>query len=492
MSRYESKSEAFGQGILKDQRQRADKIAKEQESFAKKIAGAQMFAKGVTSYLDDRMERFNNSLADEKAYLATIQGQAKNILNQQTALEKSGLTVEEYMEEKLLSNFQSQAERKVKGVMVQVAKDDGSIIEVPSYDIPKATLRKSKFIIGRGEGKDDADAPGTRREIDFETLVNEQSNAFRKLVVQARTVPTDAKDIENYLKTYANQEMPQNMFSFVTRGLRNVLSGENADSLKDKINRTTATVLSDNIFSPFKNFSDTFNGVNTLVPNLHTDFIDELQKDFTYKNGKVVSKKYNKIVKDVTTKVELKSEISEDPVTNEKTTVIKAYPIVTTKHVDNTADVAIPEKGVEVSSATQLLVVYNAQLSTSFNNELTNEGKEAWATYQKDNPTWIKTPMQEFSMFLQEGIVDDGEASNKYLKPDFDMERILENFLQGAGKEFFDAAQQIPQEEGESTEDYNKRVKEESERIRKQFLDSLIDISQPLFDMSLQFQKRDK
>ena len=160
--------------------------------------------------------------------------------------------------------------------------------------------------------------------------------------------------------------------------------------------------------------------------------------------------------------------------------------------MDNTADVAIPEKGVEVSSATQLLVVYNAQLSTSFNNELTNEGKEAWATYQKDNPTWIKTPMQEFSMFLQEGIVDDGEASNKYLKPDFDMERILENFLQGAGKEFFDAAQQIPQEEGESTEDYNKRVKEESERIRKQFLDSLIDISQPLFDMSLQFQKRDK
>ena len=45
MSRYESKSEAFGQGILKDQRQRADKIAKEQESFSKKVAGAQMFAK---------------------------------------------------------------------------------------------------------------------------------------------------------------------------------------------------------------------------------------------------------------------------------------------------------------------------------------------------------------------------------------------------------------------------------------------------------------
>ena len=38
MSRYESKSEAFGQGILKDQRQRADKIAKEQESFAKKLS----------------------------------------------------------------------------------------------------------------------------------------------------------------------------------------------------------------------------------------------------------------------------------------------------------------------------------------------------------------------------------------------------------------------------------------------------------------------
>ena len=47
MSRYESKSEAFGQGILKDQRQRADKIAKEQESFSKKVASSTFHSPGA-------------------------------------------------------------------------------------------------------------------------------------------------------------------------------------------------------------------------------------------------------------------------------------------------------------------------------------------------------------------------------------------------------------------------------------------------------------
>lgn len=35
MARYESKSEEFGQELLQDQRKRADKLAKEQESFQK-------------------------------------------------------------------------------------------------------------------------------------------------------------------------------------------------------------------------------------------------------------------------------------------------------------------------------------------------------------------------------------------------------------------------------------------------------------------------
>ena len=105
MSRYESKSEAFGQGILKDQRQRADKIAKEQESFAKKVAGIQTVVKGVNSYLDNRLEKFNTSLADERAFLTTRQKQAKNILDIQAGLDAKNESVESYIRERLLENI---------------------------------------------------------------------------------------------------------------------------------------------------------------------------------------------------------------------------------------------------------------------------------------------------------------------------------------------------------------------------------------------------
>ena len=68
MARYEASSVEFGERLKEERKREQQKIAKEQESFAKKIAGAQFVVKGINTYLDDRAEKFNASLADEKAF----------------------------------------------------------------------------------------------------------------------------------------------------------------------------------------------------------------------------------------------------------------------------------------------------------------------------------------------------------------------------------------------------------------------------------------
>ena len=147
MSRYESKSEAFGQGILKDQRQRADKIAKEQESFAKKIAGAKFVAKGINSYLDDRMERFKTSLADEKAFLTTQQKNAASFLSAHTTnVTDKNLTTRSYLNDLNAEAFQTLLEGQVPGIMVQVPDNSGNIVERQAYDIPRVILRVLRYL----------------------------------------------------------------------------------------------------------------------------------------------------------------------------------------------------------------------------------------------------------------------------------------------------------------------------------------------------------
>ena len=79
MARYEAKSIEFGEAIRDDLKKQRQKEAKEQESFAKKIAGAEFAVKGVNTFLKNRVDTFNTSLLDEKAYLKTAQANAANI-----------------------------------------------------------------------------------------------------------------------------------------------------------------------------------------------------------------------------------------------------------------------------------------------------------------------------------------------------------------------------------------------------------------------------
>ena len=88
MARYEASSIEFGEKLQSDLIKRKKDEAKEQEKFAKKITAANFVVKGANEFLKNRVDTFNTSLLDEKAFLTTAQKNAANILSTKSKLDK--------------------------------------------------------------------------------------------------------------------------------------------------------------------------------------------------------------------------------------------------------------------------------------------------------------------------------------------------------------------------------------------------------------------
>tara|TARA_R110001592_G_scaffold5411_1_gene29836 strand:+ start:325 stop:1803 length:1479 start_codon:yes stop_codon:yes gene_type:complete len=419
MARYESKSEEFGQELLQDQRKRADKLAKEQESFSKKITAAKFVAKGVNSYLNDRMDRFKTSMADEKAFLVTQQKNAASFLSAHTKnVTDKELTTRSYLDNINAEALQTLVEKNVDGIMVQVPNNSGDIVERPAYDIPKSTFRNLKdFTIGGKEYKD------------YETYIDEQLTNYNSALNHAQSVPSDAKGLSAYLDKYAEEQLPTNIFSFVTQGARKFLKGETSESLKSKINKTTKETLSDPRFNSFTNFSASLKAYNNNFPNKLTDTIDKIAKGVAINtDGKIIDVKNKKIISDIKLEFTTGTSVTVDAATNKKTTSIVALPTTVKTYVNQDVE-ASQGKAFEVSSGEDLLVIYNAAVRNSFNTSLTNIGSSAWEKYTAENIEDVNSnPMFAFGEFKQT------DTNNQYFKPDLDVTKMLETFTSEIGE----------------------------------------------------------
>ena len=113
MARYEATSVEFGEKLKEQRLQERDKIAKQQEKFAKKIATADFLVKGFNEVLDSRAKAFNTSLADERTFLKTQQANATNFLSahKKNVLDNN-ISVREYLDALNAENFQTLAEVK--------------------------------------------------------------------------------------------------------------------------------------------------------------------------------------------------------------------------------------------------------------------------------------------------------------------------------------------------------------------------------------------
>ena len=140
MSRYEAKSVEFGEELKREREEQTRQRIKDEESFAKKIAGTSFVVKGLNSVLNDRMSMFNSSLADEKAYLTTQQGLATKFLNtHNTNVVDKNLSVKDYLDQLNKDSFRDIVENNTEGIKQQ-RMIEGVVQDVVVKDIPKTAI----------------------------------------------------------------------------------------------------------------------------------------------------------------------------------------------------------------------------------------------------------------------------------------------------------------------------------------------------------------
>ena len=475
MARYEASSIEFGEKLQSDLIKRKKDEAKEQEKFAKKITAANFVVKGANEFLKNRVDTFNTSLLDEKAFLTTAQKNAANILSTKSKLDKENISTYDYVSNSIGNSWRNSIESNVEGIMVQTMVGN-EIKEIPAYDVPLATLKKlTNFKVGN------------KKYATYEDMVNEQVALFDNAVTHARNVPTDSTGVQTYLDTYSKQELPNNILGAITRPVKRILRGETKETLQDKVNKSTVQTLNDPLFNSFTQFAGTFEAYNKAFPNASTDFIQDYADNLTRDiNGNIVDKKVKKIIKSSTSKIELKPISRDNPENNSRETVIIAQPTITTTYVDGTVGVTIDtEAQKEIVSGAQLLVTLNAPLLNSFNATLNSFGREEWAVYQKNNNKAVTSnPVGEFSKFIESGIQAQGKEANKYLTGELDISKILESFLAGGAKDFTNIVETPERGPTESQEDYDARVQADNEKSQSLILDTFQNVINPLKDLS--------
>ena len=443
MARYEAESIKFGEALRDDLKKQRQKEAKEQESFAKKIAVADFAVKGVNTFLKNRVDTFNASMLDEKAYLTTAQANAANILNTKKSIDTTyNGSVTDYMSALIANQWQTSVEKNVEGMSVQTVDKSGNVVTRQAFDVPIATLKNmTNFKIGNKE------------YASYEDMLNERVEQFNNLVVQAKSVPSDTKDIETYLERYANQEMPSNIVGFLSRPIKRYFKGETKETLRDKVNKTAQENLNSPLFSNFQQFQGSFEAYNKEFDGAGANMVKAFEEDLRLTANGVLDKKYNKIIKDIKVEYKIEEQTTVDPTNNLEIKQAISVPHITTTNVDNSINIRKGE-GTAITTGKQLLVTFNAPLMTAFNSQLNPVGKEAWAEYQvKFKKAVSSNPMQEFAKFIESGIQNNKKQPNKYLNGLIQKSEILEVFLGAVGKDLIPVIKP-PVQGDESNEQY--------------------------------------
>ena len=411
MARYDYEStQQYAEQKFAEAKKYNEEQAKKQEKFSKKLLMFDTAVKGANTLINQRANTLKNSLAEERAYLASAQSNAKKILNQNNDLINKNMSQRQWIESQMLERYRSQLETNVDGLMVQTMKN-GKTLEVPLYDIPTSTLSKTKLIIDE-------------KEISFGELVDNNLEQWKSLVTQAQSVPSNVKDLDAYVDQYVDKEMPSNLFDWMTRPLRKASKSETSQTLQEKLKRSSDEILSNPMFANFTNFDKSLKNSNANFENQIVDLVNDFQNDMEKDPaGNTVDKKFNKIVSDVAVSYQKDTVETVNPETNKINVTLRITPKIAATYADNSMSTR-DGKAVTEITGDKLLVTLNSALLDTYENILSEQGMNEFNKHED----MIKNPVKAFNDVVKMGINEKGP--NLYLKGDIDVGAAIEKLMQ--------------------------------------------------------------
>jgi len=473
MARYDYEStQQYAEQKFAEAKQYNEEQAKKQEKFSKRLLMFDTAVKGANTLINQRANTLKNSLAEERAYLMNAQSGAKKIIEQDNKLIDENKSRKEWIQEQMLEQYRSQIETNVPGLTTQKFKD-GKVIEVAKYDIPTSTLANTTLFID-GE------------EINFNDLVDNRTSEWETLVSQAKSVPSNVKDLDAYVDQYVDKEMPSNLFDWMTRPLRKASKNETSETLQDKLNKSSKEILENPMFSNFTKFQKSLNTYQENFPNqivdLVNDFGKELKRDL---NGNIIDTRFDKIVENIEVEIKAQTGTIEDPVTNKKTEVIKYTPQTKITNVDNTTSVRTGNT-TQITTGEQILVKLEGPLLNIYEDILSEKGLNAFIQH----PMYAKNPIKAFNDVVTEGINEKGP--NLYIKGDVNIGATMEKLFESKDmQELLGVAQPLsresfpssPQAEDYST--YEEYLKSHQENISNVFTETLRPVFEGLRNLGI-------
>jgi len=475
MSRYNATSIDFGEELQKDLIQRKQKESKDQEKFAKKLAGVNFVVKGASELLNSRTAAFNSSLLDEKTYLETQKKRAAALIKIKTENEAANIDDKTYIDNILTTKYQDFVEGNVEGIMIQ-KEINGVMKDMPAYDVSKASLRNmTNFKIGK------------KTYTDYKELLDETVTSYRNSIQQAKDVPTSADAVQTYLDKYSESEMPTNLIDAVSRPVKRFLKGENRETLEDKIKRSKETTLSSPIFEQFTSFGASIRAYDAAFPEFSEDMLDKIKQNFTVdSNGKITSSKYKKTVSDIKLETKIVESTSDSGEDNTRTVTKSAQPVTEIIYTDGSSEIIVDKDAqTSITSGKQLLVVLDGPLKKTLDDTLTAFGIDEWNKYQQNNlEESANNPMVAYNNFIISGQDPSNINPNKYLKGDFDLNEVLVSFSSAASKDLINVVKTPTQEKGESDDEYALRVEAASKKNQELVLQMYEDIINPAQELT--------
>ena len=207
----------FAQTQIDTSRAYKEKQAKKQESFAKKLQGVNILAKGANYLINQRADALEQNQSFKKASYETMMKRAEAVRAQDAERLKSGTSQLDYLTNNIYTKLITQLET----------------------DMPLADINLAKVAF--------------RKEA--QTLAKTKLPSYKEMIDTANNFGS----FEDFEKDYGKASgIPRSIFGFMTSGVKNIVRGETPESIEYKAKKEKDALYGTDLFKKFENLEQSF------------------------------------------------------------------------------------------------------------------------------------------------------------------------------------------------------------------------------------------
>ena len=207
----------FAQTQIDTSRAYKEKQAKKQESFAKKLQGVNILAKGANYLINQRADALEQNQSFKKASYETMMKRAEVVRAQDAERLKSGTSQLDYLTNNIYTKLITQLET----------------------DMPLADINLAKVAF--------------RKEA--QTLAKTKLPSYKEMIDTANNFGS----FEDFEKDYGKASgIPRSIFGFMTSGVKNIVRGETPESIEYKAKKEKDALYGTGLFDKFENLEQSF------------------------------------------------------------------------------------------------------------------------------------------------------------------------------------------------------------------------------------------